>query len=243
MIPLLRKDFYLLRWVLMVTLLLHWMAPIISFFFERVDESTWLTMLSSLAVGGEDGSVYMLFLLSFFSAGALFGREFDEGSMAFIYTLPVSRQQVYWSKIIVLTTILIGGNISGVYLSGWVSLLNPDSLGGNHFNTSLAAKYSLLSSAFILLILSHGVFFSYLRRFGLVVYLLLYQATKVLEKWSPDTAILSPAELLRLEYFGQELLIPIPLLAGHLLFAGGFCGSALFFGHLLRSESADGFFD
>ena len=116
----------------------------------------------------EDGGQVLMFVVAFALASGLLVRERDEGTLAFLDALPVSRARVFFIKFVLALGILwllpLGDLLLETLLYAW----SRTSLEG-HSQWSLLVTETLLDSASCFVYFSLGLVLSFLRRFSLLV--------------------------------------------------------------------------
>ena len=189
------------------------------FFFrpiaERVDEISWVEQSGQLEAG--EGKVYAFFLMimALIAAYSLFPREHDDGTIEFLYALPITRGQIFAAKALAGWTVLLVGVVLDQLAGATFQLLNPQSLSGEQWRFGLAVQLLLLNGFYSAVILAHGLLISFLRRFGLVVYALVALAVLRVKKLSASFVFVDPYEFLELRFHGTELIVPWPSLFFH----------------------------
>ena len=177
-------------------------------FTERLDEIAWFEQMEHLAPGGENAFITFYALVALGVAYSLFPREHDEGTMEFLYSLPLSRRQIFSAKVlaayIVVLLFVIGNYLTTLVLTPF----NHQSFVSEQLVWQEVAKSFFLEFLFLSIIVSHGLLLSFLRRFGLVLYALVAFAVSRLVDSNPDLVYLDPATLLRFEYQGVSMIIP-----------------------------------
>lgn len=176
-------------------------------FTERLDEASWQS-ISSIESGDGGGMAFMFALLAFFVAYAAFPREHDEGTIAYLGSLPVTPARIFAAKVGAGLLVLIAFPMIG-QLTNWIlQLPNPQSFSGNQFRAEVAITAGALQAIFASIVYGHALLASSLRRFGLLPYALAVWVLVALEEIAPELAWVSPASICRFEYEGTRLTIP-----------------------------------
>lgn len=181
---------------------------------ERIDEISWVGQSGQLSPGtGKDELAPLFLIFALIAAYSLFPREHDEKTIEFLYALPLQRRYIFFAKVFAAWTVLMFGIILEMLAGAVFQMLNPQSFSGEQWRWGLALQITLLDAFFCAVILTHGLLISFLRRLGLLVYLVAALAVALIKKHYPSKAFLDPNELLALDYQGTTLVIPwFPLL-------------------------------
>lgn len=184
-------------------------------FYERIDELPWSQVASDLMPGDSPGLALLLLVLALVTAYSAFPREHDEGTIAFLYSLPVSRRAIFVAKasagLLVLATVVVLGAITNYFLQ----LPNPDTFNGQQHRWDLAALLVITRLVFVFAMYGWGMLASVGRRFGLIPLFMLGFVVSIAVGVDPSWAPLSPDSLLAREYVGTELVVPWTVLALH----------------------------
>lgn len=187
---------------------------------ERIDEVSWVDQSSQLSPGkGKEELAIIFMIFALIAAYSVFPREHDEKTIEFLYALPLRRSHIFFAKALAAWTVLMFGVGLEILAGGVFQALNPQSFSGEQWRFELAFQITLLDGFYCALILCHGLLISFLRRLGLLVYLVIAFAVVLIKKHLPSYAFLDPNELLALEYQGSTLVIPWPDLLFHGLVA------------------------
>ncbi|MGI5862295.1 MAG: ABC transporter permease subunit [Myxococcales bacterium] len=218
MIPLLRKELRaLLPWALLALCVMALSDLVYMPLTARFDEIAWTSWNEDLLPGKGGGHAGVLLVLGLMLSYSLFPREHDDGTIALLHALPVSRRTIFLAKsaaaFLVLATAIVSGHVVGWLLQ----LPNTQSFTGEQFRLSVAAGVAGLEISVAAIVLAHGLLASFLRKFGLVAYLALaWLVTTLGEEPGSPLALLDWSKLLALEYQGRDLVIPWRELALHL---------------------------
>jgi len=225
--PLLRKELRALLPLLVLCAALFGLNLLYVPLVERLDEVSWTGAMDGAIRPGGDGALSVLLLIvSLVVAYSLFPREHDDGTIAFLYSLPTTRGRVFLAKVTAGALVLAGGVLAQHLVAWLLQLPNGQSFTGEQFRLATAAKHAFLEGAFCAVILAHGVLASFLRRFGLILYFGLVWAVLGLQDLSPAFGWLDASHLLDLDYDGRRLLIPWGALAVHAGVAAAALGAA-----------------
>lgn len=210
-------------------------------FAERIDELEWVRVAADIEPGKGGGAAMMLMIFAFVLAYSSLAREHDEGTIEFLYSLPVTRRRVFGVKLLACAMVLLGvhafGHVTNALLIPW----NPQTYSGAQFRASIALSTYLAQSVFALCMLCHGMLASFMRRFGLLPYAVLGWLVMTLEKASPRLAWMNPFGLCEFSYVGERVVLPWAEMAAQSAIALG----ALALAYALWTTSAErvtGFF-
>lgn len=188
-------------------------------FTERLDEAAWTDISSYITPGANGDYGLSLLIFGLLVAYSLFPREHDEGTIEFLYSLPVTRWRIFAAKTLAGMTVLVSSCVLLQLTDGLLQSFNPQSLEGEQWQLRTSALAGLLHSLFACFILCHGLLISFFRRFGLIPYALGWWILFSLERISPVFSWLDPTKLLSLQYQGQRLVVPWGEVAFHTVVA------------------------
>jgi ABC-type transport system involved in multi-copper enzyme maturation permease subunit len=206
---------------------------------ERLDEDTF-SDVAGLAAGEGTFLGFILWILAFMVAYASLPREHDEGTIEFLYALPITRRSIFFGKALAGLTVLwvtsAIGQITNYLLVSW----NPSTFEGHQFDLRLAATAVLLHGLVATAAYAHGLFASFFRRFGLLPYAFLGYGVAVISEIEPSLGWINPLRVSRFEYVGSTLVVPWALALGHLAVSGvvGLVAYALWMGSFERLRDA-----
>jgi hypothetical protein len=220
MIALLRKELRAM-WPLGLLCLLMMSGDLLYRpFTERLDEKPWESIASYIAPGDAGAFGWIVILLAISLAYSAFPREHDEGTIDFLYALPVRRWQIFGAKVLAGLTILIGAELLLLTTDGLMGSVDQQSFSGHHWRADLAFTHFGIQAGFAFIAYAHAMLASVLRRFGLMPYALSLLVVSILDDVFPPIAWVDPNELLTTRYDGVTLVIPWVPLTAHLFFAG-----------------------
>ena len=170
----------------------------------------WEVTYEDYVVYSEEGNVLIcLFVLAL--ASGLLVREYDEGTVEFLDSLPVSRSRIFAVKIAAAMLVLLVLIVLDAATTLLLHALSRTSLDQSfHLKFWFTAVGMRICQAFVLL--SLGVVCSFLRRFGWLLIGLLFWAYLLLHEIMPSVAVLNLFALTRPQFEGQEWVIPRRLL-------------------------------
>lgn len=143
-------------------------------FTERLDEQTFQSICMGLCDEGADLTALVWiggFALAF--AYSLLPREYDEGTIDYLRSLPLSFRSLYYTKVLAAMLILLVLLCLDALVTQAVLWLNPQSMDGVFYGT-IAWQLSLRNAVLAFVVLSHGMLLSWFRLPGLLIYLLCY---------------------------------------------------------------------
>ncbi|MGD9162921.1 MAG: ABC transporter permease subunit [Desulfobacteraceae bacterium] len=178
----------------------------------RLDEGSWSSISGYLEPNSQVSSSIILIILCLMTAFSLLPREYDDRTIEYLYSLPISRSAVFLSKFVVALSILYGAMMLGCLADWMLQLFNKQPFSGNQFNLRTAVTGYFLMSAFIFVMLSYGVLLSFFRRFGLLIFGLFWVVISTFKDQFPFWEYLNIFNIVSMEYHGQTLLIPWKLL-------------------------------
>ena len=209
------KEIRALLPFLAMVLMLYGTEIIFQFLLERPDELTWAGQRENLLTGNGHLSAFLILIFGLSAAYSVFPREHDEGTIQFLYALPVSRRSIFLAKALaawsVVALMAVLDQVNALLLTIW----NTQSLGGEQWRFFLAFQVCLLESYFCALVVAHGLLMSFLRRLGLLAYGVLALFVGLIIDFQPQWDFLDPATLLSLNYNGTDLVLPWGNLALH----------------------------
>lgn len=214
MLPLLKKELRGLLPLLLLILIFQSGDILMDPLLKRPDEICWGAN-SAVAPDHGGGEAFGLLLMGFLAAFSLFPREHEEGTIEFLYALPVSRPTIFLSKVLAAVFLLWFSVIWGLGTSVVLSSPNHDSLGGDQFRLGLGLEVAALHSAYAAIVVCYGVLLSFLRRFGLLLFAVFAWAVIALKEAQPSLAFLDGTRICSLEYQGSHLVWPVRELAFH----------------------------
>jgi hypothetical protein len=186
---------------------------------ERLDEDTF-SDVAGITAGEGTFLGFIMAILSFMMAYASLPREHDEGTIEFLYALPITRRGIFVSKSLAGLTMLWATCAMGQVTNALIVMWNPQSFGGEQLSFRLAATAALLHALVATVMYGHGLFASFFRRFGLLPYAMAAYVLVVVTEVAPELAWLDPLRLSRCQYVGSELVVPWSDAAFHIGISG-----------------------
>ncbi len=235
MIALYRKELRSLLPMLALTMFLVSGDVIARPLMERLDEDTF-SDVAGITAGEGTFLGFILSLLAFIMAYASFPREHDEGTIEFLYALPITRRGIFLAKSAGGVTMMVLAAFMGQLTNALIVCWNPASFDGDQLNLHLALTAAFLHATVATVAYAHGLLASFFRGFGLLPYVLVMYVLVVLVEVAPEMAWLDPLHLARAEYVGSTMVIPWSDIAFHVGIAGlaAMAAYALWMGSLDR---------
>jgi len=219
MIRLVQKE---LKQLLPFTFL--WLCLVVLFYGTelasvRIDEESYLSWCKAYCdVGTNVDLVLFTVLFYMIAAYSLFPREFDESTVDFLRSLPIGRKKIFISKVFaawLLLTLLV---LLDRFLQGALLAFNTQTITGkNYWMNDLS--FFVRDCLFALVIVAHGVFLSWFRTTGLIIYSMYLIGLILLEQVAGVSGIYNIFSFFNNEYDGHRLLIDWPVVGFHLAVA------------------------
>jgi len=169
---------------------------------------------TSIFGNGEVRAVWLA-IWALILAFAGFPREHDDGTLIYLFSLPVSRSGLFLAKASAAALVLLASVVFSEFFGWIVQLANPASMSGRTFRLGWAWLSLWSSGVFALIALGYALFLSVLRRFGLlVVFLVATVLAAVQERW-PAFRRANAMLLLDFDFQGTEALVPWTAFAAH----------------------------
>jgi ABC-type transport system involved in multi-copper enzyme maturation permease subunit len=207
---LLRKELNSLRPFLALVLffaLLNWVFLFLAEFPDQYPLSKLISEEARLA------SQVIICIMALALAAGLLVREQDEGTLAFLDALPVSRTRVFSAKCLLALGVLWLLPLSELIFNTLTHAWSRTSL-ETRFHWDLLLTAALLDAASCFIYLSVGLALSFLRRFSLLVMGLLVWAYLLLREFQvPFLSLFNPFTLGETVFHGQRWLLPTTQLA------------------------------
>ncbi|MEO8182526.1 MAG: hypothetical protein ABI895_27130 [Deltaproteobacteria bacterium] len=191
--------------------------PLLTLFYPPPDGVAWVS--SSRLFGGTlreyGGLLTLAFALLLCQAG--FPRDEEEGTLPFLFGLPVPRVQIFLARV------LTPGLILSVEVLLWelvrwsTHLPATGSFIAHTFRADWLLTTLVTSLALAWISVGYGQLLTVFRRFGLLLAFTFYLALSKLEAEAPWLRKLDPLSVLRVEFVGQQALLPGDALIGHAL--------------------------
>ena len=199
----------------------------------RVDEESYFSWCDEYCnVGTNTDIVLFNILLFLIAAYSLFPREFDDSTIDFLRSLPISRSKIFVTKIVAILLLLWFLLFLDKVLQIALLSLNTQSITGrNYWRTDLL--FFVRDCLFAFVIVSHGVLLSWFRTAGLLIYCAYLIVLIWLEQIMGASGIYSIFGFYSNEYDGPNLIVDWVTIGFHVLLA---CG-ILILGFILWSKT------
>ncbi len=185
----------------------------------RIDEESYASWCGELCQYGTNvDMVLFIVLLYMIAAYSLFPREFDDSTIDFLRSLPIARQKIFFSKVLGAWILLCLLLIFDRSLTAAVLSFNSQTITGK-FYWNNEALFLLRDCLFALVIVSHGVFLSWFRTVGLIIYSVYLVALIWLEQMLGAAGIYNIFSFYSNEYDGPNLLVDWTVIGFHLAVA------------------------
>jgi len=196
-------------------------------FTARLDEESYANWCSDYCSRGADlGVVVMLIVLLLVVAYSLYPREFDDSTIDFLHSLPVSKLSLFVAKFFAAWTLVCLLALFMYALEALLLSVNSQSIDGIFYpQIHLALLYR--EFIFFFIILSHGVFLSCFRLPGLLLYATYLIGISYLESRFGELRPFNVTNTLFNQFEGQELVhdwktIMVQMLGALIFLVAGF---------------------
>ena len=214
--PLFRKELRAARPFLALVLFfaaLNWCFMLLAYYPDQYPLSKLMSEES------RSGSQWLGFIVAWALAAGLLVRERDEGTLAFLDGLPVSRGQIFACKLVVALGVLWLLPLTELLFNITFHALSRTSI-ETRFHWNILLTPALLDCAACVIYLSLGLAMSFLRRYALLVLGLLVWVYVLLKEWEvPYVPLLDILSLSDPVFAGQRWLVPWTKLGAQLALA------------------------
>ena len=185
----------------------------------RIDEQSYLGWCGDYCDIGVSVDVAVFSILFYMIAAySLFPREFDDSTIDFLRSLPMARSTVFVAKVLSTCFLLCLLLLIEHVIETLLLLSNGQTLTGKNY-WQIDATIFLRGCLFAIVIVAHGVFISWFRTVGLLVYCIYLVVLVWIEAATGSSAVFSIFEFFNNEYEGQRLLIDWEVVGFHLAVA------------------------
>lgn len=185
----------------------------------RIDEESYVSWCKAYCdVGTNIDLVLFTILFYMIAAYSLFPKEFDESTVDFLRSLPIGRKKIFFSKVIAAWLLLFLLLILDRVLQGVVLSFNTQSITGKNYWMN-DFRFFTRDSLFAFVVVSHGVFLSWFRTTGLIIYCVYLIGLILLEQIAGVSGIYNIFSFFDNEYDGQKLLVDWQVIGFHLVIA------------------------
>lgn len=190
-------------------------AHVSSLLVTPPDEMVWAQATPIFSATEAMGRSFMLLVSSLVFAYAGLAREYDDRTLQFLLSLPVSRTRLFASKTLAAASLLCLLVLGDEVLRYLVQLPNSTSFAGSTFRPQWALASAVSGVMMALIFLGYSLFLSVFRRFGLLLGLVALASLEWYVHQRPDLRRLSPLDLHRMEFDGARALVPYQALLTH----------------------------
>ncbi|HIB68258.1 MAG TPA: hypothetical protein EYO33_24980, partial [Phycisphaerales bacterium] len=131
---------------------------------QPLDEVSWFEIHSGLSA--DSIGPFLFYLMGIIVAYSLFPREYEERTIEFLHSLPVSRGQIFMAKWMAGTVLILAVCLCHEITNAVMQMGNGDSLTSAQFRWATLLKLLFLASTTALVGLAHGLLLSFGRQFG-----------------------------------------------------------------------------
>ena len=201
------KETYHLRPILLALVLLETLALTEAFVSRSPDTTTWADMSMLLDLSLTSGAAVVTSLLGLVTGYLLFPHERDNGTLRFLWALPLARWQIFVTKVgtgFMLLAVL--GLIS--HLDSWlVFSISDNSIANTQFRWGYWWLEVCLLVGIYAIAITYGVLISWFRWIGILAFILLWAITYYVGQSNPALAYLNPLALFDIDMHGDGILI------------------------------------
>lgn len=186
---------------------------------RRIDEESYISWCDDYCrVGSNSDIAIFTILIILIAAYNLFPREFDDSTIDFLRSLPVKLPVIFLSKVFAAWIMLFGLiNLDHLIQNGLLSLNTQSLTGKSYWQIDLTLLFR--NFLFAIVVIAHGIFLSWFRTIGLIIYCAYLIALIWLENQLGFTGIYNVLSFLDNEYSGQQLILKWNVIGFHLLVA------------------------
>ena len=201
------KELYHLRPVLLAIILLEALSLTEAFVSRSPDTMTWaeISILLDLSLAG--GAATISCLLGLVTGYLLFPHEHDNGTLRFLWALPLPRWQIYATKVATGFAVLVILSTVSHVDSFIVYSMGDNSIADTQFRWQYWWLELGLVVGIYAIALPYGVLISWFRWMGVLAFILAWTATFYFGQNNPTLAYLNPTALLDLEVHGDGIVI------------------------------------
>lgn len=183
----------------------------------QVLETSWYS--AHLALEAEPVYWICAYFMGIIFAYSLFPREYEDRTIEFLHTLPITRKQLFWSKWAA-ATCLMALVFALMELGAFtLQLFNQNSLSSGDFSLSNSLKLYVKALMLASVGLAHGLLLSLARYFGIFLLFLAGWCVSQIESKFPQINYLSPLSLGDNTFYGTHLSLPWKAMVFHVVLA------------------------
>jgi len=175
-------------------------------FTSRLDEISHGDLCAELCHTGTPTGAILIFIVVLLLIGwNLFPRDSDDGTLAHLQSLALSRWQIYCTKVFAAITLIVALLTFSSVLTALIVSSNPQSIHGKFYD--LEWQHLLRHCLFGVIIISHAVLLSAFRLVGLIIYGAYFALVSWLESYlGRDIGAWNVLNLLSVDFYGSVLL-------------------------------------
>jgi hypothetical protein len=175
------------------------------------DELSWSELSTLMSPDGNQVVAAMVLITAVIATYLQYPREYDHGTIAFLYSLPVHRDTIFLAKVASACIVVVGFCLADALITLALTQLNVSSLTGSQLRLQDWALETALTIGTGLVGVGYGMLISFFRRWGLTLAALLAGAASALPALVPWASHLSPLTLLEVEFIGSTIIVdPAP---------------------------------
>jgi len=184
-------------------------------FTTRIDETGYVDLCDTFCEPGlSTSSIAVLTALLILIGWSLFPRDSDNGTLEHLKSLALSRGQIFSAKVLAGFSLVAILFTFSVVLSYLFVATNPQSLHGKFYGYVEWQQW-LRFTLYGCIVISHCVFLSSFRLVGLVLYAAYFVFVGWIESQYANVAAWNPFNVLRVDFYGSELITDWRLFAIH----------------------------
>lgn len=201
------KELYHLRPILLAIVLLEALALTEAFVSRSPDTMTWADISMLLDLSLTAGVAVLASLLGLVTGYLLFPHERDNGTLRFLWALPLARWQIFVTK--VGTGFLLLAVLAVIsHLDSWLIFsMSDNSIAKTQFRWNYWWLELALLVGIYAVAITYGVLISWFRWIGILAFILLWGFTYYLGQVDPGLSYLNPVSLLDIEIQGDGILV------------------------------------
>ncbi len=196
-------------------LLLELLNTAMLLFSSRIDETEYAVLCDAFCQPGvANFAIYLLLAIVVWVGWSLFPRDADDGTLAHLQSLALSRPQIYAAKVLAGMALLVFFYVFSAAVTYTFVALNPQTLHGKYY-LALDAQFFVRGLAFSFIVLAYAVFLSSFRLMGLVLFAAYFAVVAYVESLAGYIGAWNLLNLMYVDYFGSTLIIDWSLFAVH----------------------------
>lgn len=212
--PLVWKEFRVLAPLLPLFFLVFSADLVVLPLTIPLDQVSWFNLHGGLHP--DSFEPFFLYVMGLTLGFSLFPREYEEKTIEFLHTLPVTRAQIFAAKWLAATLFLVLVALVRELVYAFLQSLAINSLLNTQFSLVTSLKLLVLSIVLASLGLAHGLLLSFGRQFGLLMVAFLGWGMSQVTSQYPELSYLHPLAVGEPTFYGRALLVPWDTLRVHL---------------------------